>query len=98
MKNNLFTTFTGDLVSITLKVYLMESKDTEQETYSFQVPMTKQGYLIEEDRYSYYFGPDPDNVTFAVKKRDISVMELATEDNGFLDILNNMGSKKEEMN
>lgn len=100
LTNKLFEMFMGELVVVTTKVYLMESKDTEQQAYSFQVPMTKEGYLLEEDSFSYYFGTTPDEVVFAIKKKDISIIEIATTEltvvDPLMDLLNKMKPPKEE--
>lgn len=100
MINKLFKMFVGEYVSVTIKVYLMESKDTEQQAYSFQVPMVKEGYLLEEDSFSYYFGITPDEVAFAIKKKDVSIIEIATTEltvvDPLMDLLNKMKPSKEE--
>ncbi len=70
--NKLYKLFVGELVSITMTLYIVEGNSKE----SFQVPYTRNGYLLDQDKYHFYFGKTPDSVSFSIRRTLIAGFDL----------------------
>lgn len=88
----LFDTFVGEYVKITFKTVITDGNLT--------IPMSANGYLLEEDGMYFYLGDDNEEVSFAIKKREIAMIEIIKEESMFDDVLVNMPTptKKEDIN
>lgn len=74
-KKSLFEMFVGQYVRVTVKLAI-SSSDGE---YARSSPLSLSGYLIEEVEDCYVLGDTPETYSFAIKREDVSVLEIAVK-------------------
>jgi len=88
--NNIFSIYEGEYVRLTLRLYVLETKGSD----TFQVPIFRDGFLLDEDAIWYHFGTTAVEVNFSIKKKDVSSIELVEVPSIYSNVLDNMSAPK----
>lgn len=88
---NLFDiTFIGEYVEIILKVFSSFQEENEHGISGGSVPTSVKGFLLETDDTYYYLGDEPNSISRAVKKNDVSYVEMSEPNNFMENMLDQM--------
>lgn len=73
--SGLFLTFVGEFVKITTKLIVTQAFASEEGSVEQTGPLEITGYLLDYDAEFYYLGDSPDNVSKAISRRDVSMVD-----------------------
>ncbi len=82
-------TFGGRFVAILTNKSNEVSSSSKDETLSTEIPVSLGGYVIDEDMSFLYIGHTEDEVSLAINKSTIVLIELADDEDdvtGFIDL------------
>ena len=74
-----FTTFAGEYVKIITTVIISETIETEEGIATSESPLTVEGFLLDFDDTFFYLGAGPEQVSHAVNKETVSVVQTGVE-------------------
>jgi hypothetical protein len=85
-----FLTFVGEYVEVTTKLMATEPES------KLTVPISFQGFLLEQDEQFYYIGPGPGNIAQAIKKELVGIFTIVNPENEMDTILTDFKPEREE--
>jgi len=88
--SKLFEIFTSEYVRLSLKKNNKQSIEHKGTIKVIESPCLVMGYLTEEDDEFYFLGFEQDRVNLAVKKSDVSTVEICDPNEEAIDLLDEM--------
>lgn len=82
--------FMGEYINVITNIMIVESVSNDNETIEQNAPMMAKGYLLDEDSEFIYLGDNPFEITQAVTKKHICVVQAGTIKSQYDEILENM--------
>jgi hypothetical protein len=82
--------FMGEHINVITNIMIMESASTEAETVEQNSPIIAKGYLLDEDSEFIYLGDNPFEITQAVSKKYICIVQSSEVKSQYDEILENM--------
>lgn len=94
---NLFqVAFVGEYVEIIAKFYQTYKEESDSRIIESTAPASIKGYLLEYDDDYYYLGDEPNSVNRAIKKTDVSYIEIVDENSALEKILDDFPIPEDE--
>lgn len=93
-------TFVGEYVNIVTDILITEFTNTEEGTLEQSAPMVARGYMLDCDSQYVYVGDNPFEVSQAILRKKIVLIQRQLEKSAYDDMLNDMPDpkKKEDIN
>lgn len=86
----LFMTFQGEFVNILLSTNLSTTQQVDDEIMSAEIPLSVEGFLVDEDDQFLYIGPSPALADKAVGKQHVLLIQLKQPDDALQNALDEM--------
>lgn len=92
--------FIGEYVNIVTDIMIAEYTHTEDGPLEQNAPMVSRGYMLDCDHEYVYLGEDPFEITQAVQRKRIVLIQREIKSSEYAEILNGMPDpkKKEDIN
>lgn len=92
--------FIGEYVNIVTDIMIAEYTNTEEGAVEQNAPMVSRGFLLDIDSDYIYLGEDPFEVTQAIKKKRVVLIQREIKATAYEELLNGMPDpkKKEDIN
>ena len=92
--------FIGEYVNIVTDIMIAEYSTTEEGSLEQNAPMVARGYMLDCDNDYLYLGEDPFEITQAIRRKKIVVIQRELKNSEYTDLLNDMPDpkKKEDIN
>lgn len=92
--------FIGEYVNVVTDIMITDFTSSEEGQLEQNAPMVSRGYLLDCDSDYLYLGEDPFEITQAVQRRRIVLIQREIKSSPYEDMLNGMPNpkKKEDIN
>lgn len=91
-----FLTFIGEKLRLMTHQKITESVEVEEGTQVVETNLTLSGYLLDLDNEYYYLGLTPSEVSFALRKTDVFLIEIERLSSAYEEILENVESPEDD--
>lgn len=86
--------FIGEYVNIVTDIMIAEYTNTEEGAVEQNAPMVARGYMLDSDSDYVYLGEDPFEITQAIQKKRIVLVQREVKTSAYDDLLNGMPDPK----
>ena len=92
--------FMGEFVNIITDIMIVDYAQNEVQTIEQNAPMVVKGFLLDSDSNYLYLGDNPLEVSQAIAKNRITVVQIERKKTKYEEILDELGdpNKKEDLN
>lgn len=89
-------TFIGEQVRIYTKLRIEETQADGEQSFTNSSPVVIQGVLLDTDGDYYYLGATPNQVTQAVKIKDVSIIQIEEKFDPYTELLDGLPIPSED--
>lgn len=91
--------FMGEYINVITDLMIVDYTNTEDQTFEQNAPMIARGYLLDEDESFLYLGDNPFEITQAISKKRLCMVQIHVEKSRYDEILDSMPDpEKEDIN
>jgi hypothetical protein len=92
--------FMGELVNVVTDIMIVDYTQNEDNTLEQNAPMVARGYLLDCDHNYLYLGENPLEVSQAIAKTRITMVQIDRKKSKYEELLDEMGdpNKREDIN
>jgi hypothetical protein len=92
--------FIGEYVNVVTDIMITDFATSEESQMEQNAPMVSRGYMLDCDSDYLYLGEDPFEITQAVQRKRIVLIQREIKNSAYTEMLNNMADpkKKEDIN
>lgn len=92
--------FMGELVNVVTDIMIVDYAQNEDNTIEQNAPMVARGYLLDCDQQYLYLGDNPLEVSQAIARSRITMVQIEKKKSRYEEMLDDMGdpNKREDIN
>lgn len=92
--------FMGEFVNVITDIMIVDYAQNDVQTLEQNAPMVVKGFLLDSDNNYLYLGDNPLEVSQAIAKNRITVVQIERKKSKYEEMLDEMGdpNKKEDIN
>lgn len=95
--NTFILAFMGEYINVVTDIMILDYAQNEAQTMEQNAPMVARGYLLDEDDKFVYLGDNPLEITQAISKNKVAMIQVERKKSKYEEMLEEMGdaSKKD---
>jgi hypothetical protein len=97
--NTFVLAFMGEYINVVTDIMILDYAQNEAQTMEQNAPMVARGYLLDEDDSFLYLGENPLEITQAIAKNKVAMIQVERKKSKYEEMLEEMGdANKKDIN